>query len=82
MKSLIKFAVGAAIAGALVNLLLKQRSRAMAQEDKAFDDSVGLRGDEPVAVEILTVAAGVVPDEGETAREDWYGSQAGDASRH
>ncbi|HEX6636068.1 MAG TPA: hypothetical protein VF033_00310 [Steroidobacteraceae bacterium] len=82
MKSLIKFAVGAAIAGALINLLLKQqRSRATTEEDRVFDDTVGLRGDEPVEVEILTVATGVAPEDGE-AREDWYGSQIGDAPRH
>ena len=50
MRSLIKFALGAAIAGALINLLLKQRARAIAEEDRAFDDSVGVG---PESVEVV-----------------------------
>jgi hypothetical protein len=42
MKSLLKLAVGAAIAGALVNMLMKQRS-GMRQEDQ--DDEGAASGD-------------------------------------
>ena len=51
MKSLIKFALGAAIAGALINLLLKHRARAMAEQDRAFDDSVGVGAESVEVVE-------------------------------
>ncbi|HUQ11924.1 MAG TPA: hypothetical protein VM146_16535 [Steroidobacteraceae bacterium] len=72
MKTLIKLAVGAAIAGAVATLFMKQRSRAVSREDEAFDDSVGIGAGD---------VAEPMPAEG-GQKEDWYGSQAGDASRH
>jgi hypothetical protein len=79
MKSLIKLAVGAAIAGAVVSLLLKRRSR-MSEEVASLDESVGLRGDEPAEglVEIDVVTLTPVAE----GREDWYGAQSGDSPRH
>lgn len=85
MKTMIKLAVGAAIAGAVAaavaTLFMKQRSRAKALEDEAFDDSVGIGSDDAVAVapvvEVLTIETGPADPQ-----EDWYGAQAGDASRH
>lgn len=85
MKNLIKFAMGAAIAGALVNLLMKQRARAMSQEDQAFDDSVGLGGEDALeAIEVVTLSGDMIGDGATSAqqREDWYGSQAADSPTH
>jgi hypothetical protein len=88
MKNLIKFAMGAAIAGALVNLLMKQRAGAMSQEDQDFDDSVGLGDDEmAVGIETVTLSGDTVADDSGQAqpdaqREDRYGAQAGDAPMH
>jgi hypothetical protein len=84
MKTMIKLAVGAAVAGALVALLMK-KTRARSLEDEAFDDSVGIGGDDAVEVvpviEVLTIETGPA-DAREDTRDDWYGAQAGDASRH
>ena len=44
MNKLLKFALGAAIAAALINLLMSQRAKARAREVEAFDDRVGVGG--------------------------------------
>jgi hypothetical protein len=44
MNKLLKFALGAAMAAALVNLLMAQRAKARAREIEAFDDRVGVGG--------------------------------------
>lgn len=75
MKTIFKLAVGAAIAGALVNLLMKQRARAAGDENRAFDDSVGVGGG---------AKAEPVPSapEASAATEDWHATQAVEPSRH
>jgi hypothetical protein len=81
MRTLIKLAVGAAIAGAVATLLMKQRSRARSLEDEAFDDSVGVgKGDVVEVVPVVEVLEVEAVTSG--SPDDWYGAQAGDASRH
>jgi hypothetical protein len=75
MKTLLKFAMGAAIAGALVNLLLKQMSgdRSSASRGERFANAGDAdAGAEPVAD---TNTVGDAQQERGPQPQDWRGAQ-------
>ena len=64
MKHIIKLAVGAAIAGALVNRLMKRRSenRISGDTESEFDDKTGLRGSGSSTAEVVLDEVAIDPD--------------------
>jgi hypothetical protein len=85
MKNLIKFAVAAAIAGVLVNRLMKQRAAARFH---APGGNEALGGDEMVeAIEVVTLGGDMVGgdaggDQPDVPRDEWFEIPTVDAPKH
>jgi hypothetical protein len=80
MKHLIRFAIGAAVAGALVNMLMKRRSRSGLSDDNRMTEDNEEAGTRGFTLQELadtnSVSSGdATADQSGSQPQDWRGAQ-------